>query len=84
MIDTRSTVANSSNTYFHQMILQTDLSAREVDIASTKPPSDEENLQYDSSLMLQKNILYMRKYEQFKAETILQNILLTCWPPASR
>ena len=29
MIDIRSSVANFSNTYFHQIIVQTDLSARE-------------------------------------------------------
>ena len=77
MIDIRST--DSSNRYFHQMILQTDLSAREGSTASIPPPSDEENLQYDSSLMLLKMSYTFKKcYEQFKAETILQNILLTC------
>ena len=46
------------------MILQTDLSAREEAKASTVPPSDEENLQYDSSLILLKiSYIFEKCYE---------------------
>ena len=68
------------------MILQTDLSAREGSTASIPPPSDEENLQYDSSLMLLKMSYTCEKcYEQFKAKQYCKTFhsLVDCLHPGT-
>ena len=49
---------------FHSMISQTDLSASEGQTVCPLPPSDQQNLQYDSSLMLLKvSFIFEECYE---------------------